>query len=121
MIRLAAAVLPLALLGCAGTGDTYGDPARIVNPDDSSRATLQAAVNKALGTEVLLADDALTHSSVLTIERNVPGSISGQHAQGRNMDTPIQFRLEKHGNACVLIDQSNPSSYILKGVDCIAE
>ncbi|HNP34234.1 MAG TPA: hypothetical protein PKK10_00160 [Woeseiaceae bacterium] len=96
-------------------------PARIVDASDESRAALQQVVNEVLRTEVLLADDALTNSSVLTIERNIPRRIDGQPAQGRNMDTPIQFRLVKNGDACVLIESRDGARHYLPHTKCAAE
>ena len=96
-------------------------PARISPATAESRAALQKAVNEALHTEVLLADDALTSNSVLIIERNVPGGIDRQPAQGRNMDTPIRFRLVLRGDDCTLIDERDESRYVLDDVSCVPE
>jgi len=68
----------------------------IISADAASRAALQETVNAALHTDVALADDALTESSVLIIERKIPQSIEGSPAQGRNMEMPIQFRSKLH-------------------------
>ena len=74
-----------------------------------------------LGTDVTLADDALTDTSVLIIERNIPQSIEGSPAQGRTMDMPIQFRLVTNGSTCTLIDQRDGSRHILADTRCKAE
>jgi len=110
----------IALVGCQTLAATDDLPAWISNPDNASRAALQAAVNEALNTDVALAHDALTDSSILTIERNLAGSLEGQAAQGRNMDMPIQFRLVISGGDCVLIDQRDESRRILKNTSCEA-
>ena len=110
----------MGLAGCKTLVATDDLPAWITNPDDDSHAALQAAVNEALNTDVALADDALTDSSILTIERNIPGSLEGQPAQGRNMDMPIQFRLVISGSDCVLIDQRDESRRTLKNTNCEA-
>ena len=59
----------LTLSGCETINTDNDRPARIVNPDEDSREALQAAIDEAVGPGVLLADDALTKSSLLTIER----------------------------------------------------
>ena len=59
-------------------------------------------------------------SSILTIERNLPDSLEGQPAQGRNMDVPIQFRLVISGGDCVLIDQRDESRRIIENSSCEA-
>jgi len=110
----------IGLAGCQTLVATDELPAWITNPDGASRAVLQAAVNEALNTDVVLADDALTDSSILTIERNIPGTLEGQPAQGRNMDMPIQFRLVVSGGDCVLIDQRDESRRILESTSCKA-
>lgn len=122
-------ITKLVLLGALGTvgaccktvATEHDHAARIVDPDDASRAALQRAVDAALKTHVTLADDALTESSVLIIERSRPRSIQGMPAQGRNMDVPIQFRLVMNGDDCVLIDRRDGSRYELANTRCIAE
>jgi hypothetical protein len=81
---------------------------------------LQQAVNTELLTEVLLAEDALTRTSLLIVERKQPQSIEGSPAQGRNMDLPIQFQLIKSGDDCVLIDQRDQSRSVLADTECVA-
>ena len=119
-----AALLVVAAIGIAGCKNVAPDidqAAVIVNPDAASRAALRETVNAALYTEVVLADDALTDSSVLTIERKLPQSIEGSPAQGRNMEMPIQFRLVKNGGECILIDQRDMSRTVLADTVCSVE
>jgi len=68
----------IALAGCQTLTASDDFPAWITNPDSGSRAALQAAVNEALDTDVALADDALTNSSILTIQRNPTDSLDDQ-------------------------------------------
>ena len=110
----------IALVGCQTLTATDDLPAWITNPDSNSRTALHAAVNEALNTEVVLADDALTNSSILTIQRNLTGGLEDQPAQGRNMDMPIQFRLVISGVDCVLIDQRDQSRRTLQNTSCRA-
>ena len=109
------------LTGCQTVDTDLDRPARIVNADADSRAALQAAVNEALGTEVLLAEDALTDSSLLTIERWPAGTMENPVPQGRILEKPIQFRLVINDSDCVLIDQRNESRHVLENTDCVAE
>ncbi len=111
----------LTMVGCQTLASGEDVAARITNPTDHSRAVLQNAVNDALNTDVALADDALTDSSVLTIERHPPRSMQSPPAQGRNMDTPIQFTLVLNGSDCILIDQRDNSRYLLEKTTCVAE
>lgn len=118
--RFASAIL-LAVAGCQSMTGAADVPALIVEPTDASRAALGEAVNTALRTTVLLAPDALTGSSALTVERNVPGGIGAPPAQGRNMDRPILFRLVKSGDACILVDSRDDTRYELANTACVAE
>lgn len=108
----------LAAAGCKHVAPDASDPAVIVDPTEASRASLQAAVNEALDSEVLLADDALTSTSILTVERKMPQSISGSPAQGRTMEPPVRFDLVTNGSDCVLVDSRDGSRYLLAGTRC---
>ncbi len=112
--------MAITLAGCQTLAATDDLPAWITNPDSDSRAALQTAVNEALNTDVALADDALTNSNILTIQRNLTDSLEGQPAQGRNMDMPIQFRLVISSGDCVLINQRDQSRRILQNTSCRA-
>ena len=113
--------LVFALVGCQ-TLATDGDvAARITKPTDASRAALQNAVNQALDANVTLASDALTDTSVLTIERNPPRSMENLPAQGRNMDRPMQFRLVRNGGDCILIYTYDDSRRKLANTSCATE
>ncbi len=107
--------------GCQTVNADNDRPARIVNPDADSRAALQAAVNETLGTEVMLADTALTDSSRLTIERWPSGTMDNPVPQGRILEKPIQFRLVINGSDCILIDQRDSARYVLEKTSCEAE
>ena len=111
----------LVASGCQTVNTDYDRPARIVNPDADSRAALQAAVNEALGTEVMLADTALTDSSLLPIERWPAGTMDNPVPQGRILEKPMQFRLVINGSDCTLIDQRDGSRYVLENTSCEAE
>lgn len=116
-----AALLAIPALGCQTLADGYDKPARIVNPDYASRAALQEAVNKAFGTDVTLADNALTDSSVLTIERSPRPTMDNPSPLGRNMEMPFQLRLVINSAECILIDQRDHNRYVLTNTSCEAE
>ena len=111
----------LAVTGCQTVSNDYDRSARIVNPDDRSRAALQAAVNSALGTNVILSDSALTDSSVLTIENMPPPTMENPMPRGRVMKLPIQFRLVVNGPDCVLVNQQDRSRYLVPNTSCEPE
>jgi hypothetical protein len=112
----------LAVLAGCQTMSTENDvPARIVNPSAASRAALQSAVNDALRTEVLLAADALTGSSILVVEINPQTSMRSQAATGRIMEPPLRFNLVLHNSDCILVDQRDQSRHLLEDTQCVAE
>ncbi len=111
----------VALSGCQTTANNGDVPARISNPSAASRAALQAAVNDAVHTAVLLADDALTQSSILVIERNPPGGLQNLPASGRNLEPAVQFRLVVNDSACILIDTRDDTRHLLENTTCVAE
>ena len=117
-IAIALTVVAMGFAGCKNVAPDADLAALIINPDAASRAALQAVVNAALHTDVTLADDALTETSILTIERKIPQSIEGSPAQGRNMEMPIQFRLVANGTECILIDQRDMSRAVLENTVC---
>ncbi len=100
----AAVVAALWLLGCQAPAVSAEVEAVIVDPGAKSRAELQRAVSALLGVpSVTLADDALTGSSELLIERSVVRDARGLSITGRDYDRPESFRLFKSGAACVLV------------------
>jgi hypothetical protein len=109
------------LAGCQSMATGNDVPARITNPSDASRAVLQKVVNEALHTEVLLADDALTTSSILVIEKNPPESMQSPPATGRIMDPPIRFHLVLSDSDCLLVDLRDQSRHLLEDTTCVAE
>lgn len=118
---IALAVFAMSMSGCKNVAPDADQAAVIANPDAASRAALQQTVNTALHTDVTLADDALTDTSVLVVERKIPQSIEGSPAQGRNMEMPIQFRLVTDGTNCILVDQRDLSRAVLVDTECVAE
>jgi hypothetical protein len=111
----------IAMAACKHVVDDANEPAVVVDPTDASRAALQRAVNEAMRTDVLLAEDALTDSSILIIEHRAPESIAGSPAQGRNMAMPVQFKLFTNGAVCVLEDQRDKTRYLLDDTKCAVE
>ena len=111
----------IGAVGCQVLERSHDQPARIINADAGSRVALQQAVNTAVGTHVILSGSALTESSLLTIENRPPGTLKNPVPQGRDMQMPIQFRLVRNHERCVLIRQSDHSRYILNNTSCTPE
>ncbi len=115
-------ILAAALLaaGCRTARSEPRDvPAVIVAPTDASRAALAAAVSAALqGAPVTLADDALTRSSTLTLERPRLRDPSGLPAAGRELGAPERFHLVRRGGACVLVHERTGQAVELESTTC---
>ena len=111
------------MTACATSPAAKDLPAIIVRPDAQSHAELRAAVGRALNrTSVILADDALTHDSRLSIEpvrlRDMQGSIAQGRAQGREARMPEHFHLLKSGDHCVLVHERTGRRMELANTQC---
>ncbi len=108
-VRLAAACTAVSILtllsGCVASSAERDVPAVITNPTPSSRGELKLAVQRVLHSNpILLADDALTESDLLSIDRVVRRDAEGRPLNGLDVrGRPELFRLVKAGNDCVLI------------------
>lgn len=97
-------------------------PALIVSPSPTSRFELTRVVTTAVNdTAIALADDALTQTSSLALERSPPRSIDEQPATGRLLDQPVRFRLVLNGDNCVLINEADGRRWRLFQTECVAE
>lgn len=105
-----AAALPATPLASA--------PAIIVESTPAVRADIMQAVAAALGRKPLIADDALTTSSLLIIERREPRSIDGRVGSGRIVDPPETFQLVLDGDQCVLVHRRTDAAYALENARC---
>ena len=108
-------------VGCQTYDPSEDLPARIDKPNDVSRAELQHAVNSAMGSEVVLSDDALTDSSSLSIERKLPSTMQNPEPLGRDMSLPVKLMLVKRSDSCFLLNPQDNSRYLLESTHCIAE
>ena len=71
-------------------------------------------------TAIALADDALTQTSSLILERSPPRSIDSQPATGRLLDQPVRFRLVLNAENCVLINEADGRRWRLFQTECMA-
>jgi len=120
-MRARAVAAALALAACRNVAPDVETRALIVDPDEASRSALRSTVNGIFDRDVLLADDALTASSLLIIERRIPRSLDGAPAEGRTMDMPYALRLVTDGSLCILVDERDGSRHVLDDTRCVAE
>jgi hypothetical protein len=106
MHRVLAAILTLALAaGCRHLAADAEQPAVLVDPTDAVRAELRAALTAALGqAPVAIADDALTQTNVLIIERAPVRDLEGRPLDGRVLEPTVhRFELVLASSECVLV------------------
>jgi hypothetical protein len=118
--RVVALLAVLSAAACATPAEELGVPAVIVGVTPQGRAELQSAVEHALGTQpILLADDALTHESVLRIERVVRRDAEGRPLNGRDVKgKPQEFRLYTMNGLCILVHVESRARQTLHAVSC---
>ncbi len=94
-------------------------PARITNPSAQVQAELLAAITNALqNNTVTIADDALTASNVLIIERAPARDTNGRLLSGRDLGRPQHFELVKDGERCILVHPQTQQRYPLEHARC---
>lgn len=122
LLRTLPAVGALLLSACTLSQAQEEVPAVITHPTPASRAELSRAVSEALqSTPVTLADDALTNTSSLFIERTPRRDAAGRLLNGRELRRPEKFRLVKQGDQCVLVHENSAARRRLEAVSCEAE
>ena len=114
--------LLVALAGCRTTAGEADRPALIVDPDAASRAALQDTLsNRFGGLTILLANDALTRSSLLTLEVGQSSGRVNQVQGARVVSEPYRFQLVGDQTDCYLIDLRDDSRHALADTRCRPE
>jgi hypothetical protein len=113
---LVAALPPVACTPLAA----QEQPAVIAAHTERSRAELASVASAASnGQPVLLADDALTGESVLTLERRAPPGPQGRAATGRTLETPARLNLVLRGTRCFLVRETDGREWELSEAPCV--
>lgn len=98
---------------------TAGAAAIITHPTAASRADLERAVSYAFhGAPVRLADDALTHNSLLIVGRAQARDLRGLPLNGRELGRPQHFRLLRRGSRCLLLHVETGNLQVLRHTAC---
>lgn len=116
-------IVPLACLAmvgaCRAAGNAEERPAMLAAPTPQVISTLAHTVSKALGgRHVLLAPDALMHTSELIIEPAPQRSLQGRIESGRTQAMPDKFHLIMHADKCILIQDRGGRRFELRGAHC---
>lgn len=97
-------------------------PALVTNPGPETRQEIEQTVATALnGTNITLAEDVLTKTSVLVIERGMQRDINRPPELGRDLGRPYRFQLVMNGSHCMLVDQQTMQHWPLANVECVKE
>ena len=121
--KLFAKIPMLVMVASCQALTAYADlPALIVQPDEDSRAALQATLSGLFGgSEIRLSNDALTRSSLLTLEPGFHKAPGDPPATGRVLSEPYRFQLVKNEENCILIDLRDGTRHTLANTTCIPE
>jgi len=112
----------ILVTGCQSLTANPDLPALIVQPDEDSRAALQATLSGLFGGyQVNLSSDALTRSSLLTLESGLQKTLGDPPVTGRVLSEPYKFRLIKNGDYCTLVDLRDDTRHILPDTRCMPE
>lgn len=91
----------------------------VANPTLESRAELHDVVSSALhDAPVQLAENALTISSLLLIERKTHRTLEGRVGNDRSLEAPEKFQLVLEGSRCVLVHVNTGVRYWLTHTHC---
>jgi hypothetical protein len=111
--------LLLSTTACEAPNAAELKPAVLIDPTPKTRTELNRVVSEALnGTPVRLAADALTHESVLIVDRVRPRDAEGLPLNGRELGKPEHFRLVKQASRCILIQERTGRRWILESARC---
>ena len=121
----AAVLVSLATAACQAAppdSATEDVPAVVAESNPASLIELREVVAKALPHRpVLLADDVLTKSSLLVVERRRHPRIEGSLEAGVAEENPERFRLVLRDGECELVHVNTDTRHRLKETRCRAE
>lgn len=112
-------LLSAALLSaCKTTPNTDASPALLTRMDKSAQDALTAAVSKAVGSKVTLAQDSFMTKPSVTIEPASVNKRNGRIIDGRTLERPSHVDLMMMGNDCYVVNRETGEKISVQGVDC---
>jgi len=119
LLAVAVGATHLALCACAAPTLEPEQHALLMSPGAEVREELRRAVSDAFhGAPVVLADDALTTTSELIVERTPVRDASGRILGGRDEDRPQHFHLLSASGACILVHDASGRRTVLQTAHC---
>ncbi len=112
-------IASLVLAACQTPQQLAEYDALLIEPDAEARAEVRAAASTLLGgTPVLLAPDAFTQDSRLTLERMPRRSLIDLPLADRARFQPHQLRLVTSGGSCLLRNENSDTAVLLESAHC---
>ncbi len=99
--------------------DPQPDRAAIITAAEGTQQALADAANKLMGRAIALRDDALTQTSVVTLEHS-RATPNARIATSRMLERPEQLQLVFDGLRCSLVRLKTGERAVLKRVNCTA-
>lgn len=107
------------LSACQMTSSQVAKPAVLINSGAEVRQEISEAVIAMTGfSSVALADQDLTKSSELVVERKRQKTTKGDLIQGRDLELPHSFQLVRQNGQCWLVHQTTDQRLLLKKAQC---
>lgn len=108
------------LTACGSFRISSAQPAIISNPSAEVKAELTEKISLALnGTQILLANDAFTTSSQLTLTRKQHQTLQHGITMGRSVEhSAMIFELVKHNNHCYVVHAAKQTRFKLEKSKC---
>ncbi|NQY37485.1 MAG: hypothetical protein HRT37_21495 [Alteromonadaceae bacterium] len=97
-------------------------PALVSHFSDESHVEIQNTIAILLKQkQVLIADNAFTDSSYISLERAAHKTDSGQLIMGKSMELPFNLQLVIKGDSCFIKDENSGKSLALSITQCKVE
>lgn len=104
LLRLAAVAAGTVCAACHGLNAHADTPAVRASATPEANAEIESVLHAALGDRrITLSSDALTQSSVLTLQGSTRRDVQGQNPLGRDLGQPEQFQLLLSNGRCFLV------------------
>jgi len=109
----------ISIAGCSSNELRADVPALRTSVTEASKTELEDVLSTAMnGVDVSIADDALTATSTLILERGQPRGNGRSPASGRDYGRPDHFQLVLDGPQCLLVHEETGLRWLLTTTRC---